>query len=118
MSRHAIVALALLLIPAAAACNRAGSDGSAARPRIALVLKTMNSPFFIDMQRGAERAAAAIDDARTAIAAGTLLATVAQYPGEMGRSAVAASLKAIEGEAIAPDITVRIGLATKEKGAR
>ena len=27
------------------------------RPRVALVLKTLNSPFFIEMQRGAEEAA-------------------------------------------------------------
>jgi ribose transport system substrate-binding protein len=53
---------ALLILPclaclaAAAACNREGPQQEA-RPRVALVLKTLNSPFFIDMQRGAEEAA-------------------------------------------------------------
>lgn len=37
-------------------CNRE-SPSTAGRPRIALVLKTLNSPFFNDMQRGAEEAA-------------------------------------------------------------
>lgn len=36
------------------ACGRAHDD----RPRVALVLKTLNSPFFLDMRRGAEEAAA------------------------------------------------------------
>ena len=31
--------------------------GDAGRPALALVLKTLNSPFFIDMQRGAQEAA-------------------------------------------------------------
>jgi ribose transport system substrate-binding protein len=39
-------------------CNRAGSDSAEdGKPRIALVLKTRNSPFFLDLQRGAEKAA-------------------------------------------------------------
>lgn len=44
-------------LAAAAACNRqpAATDGS--RPRVALVLKTLNHPFFLDMQRGAREAA-------------------------------------------------------------
>ena len=45
------------------ACNRSTTTTTtqqqqAAGPRIALVLKTLNSPFFIDMQKGAEEAAA------------------------------------------------------------
>ena len=53
--RLCICAIALTTI-AAAACNRGGpADGG--RPRVALVLKTLNNPFFIDMQRGAEAAA-------------------------------------------------------------
>jgi ribose transport system substrate-binding protein len=39
-----------------AACNRTGTGGSS-KPRIAFVLKTLNSPFFNDMQRGAQSAA-------------------------------------------------------------
>jgi ribose transport system substrate-binding protein len=37
-------------------CQR-GTDQAGATPRIALVLKTLNNPFFIDMQKGAEEAA-------------------------------------------------------------
>ena len=56
MRRRRIVAgvCAALL---AAACEKAGPPEPAAGPRIALVLKTPNNPFFIDMQRGAEQAA-------------------------------------------------------------
>jgi ribose transport system substrate-binding protein len=39
-----------------AACNRGGTGGSS-KPRVAFVLKTLNSPFFNDMQRGAQSAA-------------------------------------------------------------
>src|SRR3989441_10524826 len=39
-------------------CNRGGdTTTSTAKPRVALVLKTLNSPFFNDMQRGAQAAA-------------------------------------------------------------
>ena len=38
------------------ACQR-GTDQAGGAPRIALVLKTANNPFFIDMQKGAEEAA-------------------------------------------------------------
>jgi ribose transport system substrate-binding protein len=48
-----VAACALLLV---GACNR-GRTPEADRPTVALVLKTLNSPFFIDMQRGAEEAA-------------------------------------------------------------
>ena len=41
-----------------AGCNRGGNDAANKAPRIALVLKTLNSPFFNDMQRGAQTAAA------------------------------------------------------------
>jgi ribose transport system substrate-binding protein len=37
-------------------CQR-GNDQAGGAPRIALVLKTLNNPFFIDMQKGAEEAA-------------------------------------------------------------
>ena len=47
---------------ALAGCNRGGdSSTSAAKPRVALVLKTLNSPFFNDMQRGAQAAASRLD---------------------------------------------------------
>jgi len=54
----------LLLAVVAAACgaresSEAGgaSGGGSSKPRVALVLKTLNSPFFIDMERGAKEAA-------------------------------------------------------------
>jgi ribose transport system substrate-binding protein len=49
--RHLLAALVSLLT---AACGR----GRSARARVALVLKTLNSPFFLDMRAGAESAAA------------------------------------------------------------
>jgi ribose transport system substrate-binding protein len=55
----------------------------------------------------------AVDDARKAIEAGTMLATVAQYPDEMGRVAVEAAVKAIKGETVPQETNVRIGLVTK-----
>ena len=52
--------LTLLLLAALSAglfaCQR-GGDQSQGRPRIALVMKTANNPFFIEMQKGAEAAA-------------------------------------------------------------
>ena len=56
----------------------------------------------------------ALQDARRAITAGTMEATVAQFPDEMGRIAVESAVKAVKGEAVTPDISVRIGLVTKE----
>lgn len=53
--RFALVAVA---VAALAACGRSGEHD---RPRVALVLKTLNSPFFIDLQKGAEAAAARLD---------------------------------------------------------
>lgn len=37
-------------------CQRKGKDAEA-KPTIAIVMKTLNNPFFIEMQRGAEKAA-------------------------------------------------------------
>jgi ribose transport system substrate-binding protein len=52
--------LTLLLLAALSAglfaCQR-GGDQTQGRPRIALVMKTANNPFFIEMQKGAEEAA-------------------------------------------------------------
>ena len=56
----------------------------------------------------------AVDDARKAIVAGTMEATVAQFPSEMGRIAIETALKAMRGESVPADVTVRIGLVTKE----
>ena len=56
---HAVLtrylALAAVLL---AGCGRPAAERSpAGRPTVALVLKTLNHPYFIDMQRGAEEAA-------------------------------------------------------------
>ncbi len=58
LTRRAVV-LALTGL-AGTACRRGGPSQTQTRPRVALVLKTLNSPFFIDMQRGAEEAAARV----------------------------------------------------------
>jgi ribose transport system substrate-binding protein len=54
--------LTLFLIVVAAipllSCNRgAATGGTSDRPTVALVLKTLNHPFFVDMRRGAQEAA-------------------------------------------------------------
>src|SRR3954471_1898269 len=56
----------------------------------------------------------ALDDAKKAIAAGTMEASVAQFPSEMGRVAVENAVKVIHGEKIADDIKVRLELVTKD----
>jgi ribose transport system substrate-binding protein len=56
----------------------------------------------------------AVPDARKALVEGTMEATVAQYPDEMGRVAVETAVKVLKGEPVAPEVTVRIGLVTKE----
>jgi len=55
----------------------------------------------------------AVDDARKAIAAGTMLGSVAQFPSEMGRLAVEDALKLIRGEKPEAEQKVRIELVTK-----
>jgi ribose transport system substrate-binding protein len=60
----------------------------------------------------------AIDDARRAISEGRMDATVAQFPDEMGRSAVETAVKALKGESVPPETSVRIGLVTKDNAAR
>jgi ribose transport system substrate-binding protein len=56
----------------------------------------------------------ALDDARKAIAAGTMAASVAQFPAEMGRVAVESAVKVIKGETLPADITVKLDLVTKD----
>jgi ribose transport system substrate-binding protein len=58
MTRFAFrVSLILAMALALAGCNRGSSTSSDAAPRVAFVMKTLNHPFFLDMQRGAEEAA-------------------------------------------------------------
>jgi ribose transport system substrate-binding protein len=49
--------VALLLAALAAGCNRAPESNTTGAPRVAFVMKTLNHPFFLDMQRGAVEAA-------------------------------------------------------------
>jgi ribose transport system substrate-binding protein len=55
----------------------------------------------------------AVDDARKAIEAGTMAASVAQLPSEMGRIAVESASKIIRGETIPAEQLVRIELVKK-----
>ena len=41
----------------AGGCNRGSSTETGAAPKVAFVMKTLNHPFFLDMQRGAQEAA-------------------------------------------------------------
>ena len=56
----------------------------------------------------------ALDDAKKAIAAGTMEASVAQFPAEMGRVAVESAVKVLHGEKLPPDINVKLELVTKD----
>ena len=56
----------------------------------------------------------ALDDARKAIAEGTMEASVAQFPHEMGRVAVESAVRAMRGETLPPEIKVRLELVTKD----
>src|ERR1700733_10098060 len=51
--------LTLILAAAAlsASCNRGPATTNSDRPTVALVLKTLNHPYFVDMRRGAQEAA-------------------------------------------------------------
>ncbi len=55
----------------------------------------------------------ALDDAKTAIAAGRMDASVAQFPYEMGKSSVEAAVKILNGEAVPPEVLVRLEMVTK-----
>jgi ribose transport system substrate-binding protein len=49
--------LAAVLALGLVSCNRQPASGAGGKPRVALVLKTLNHPFFVDMRRGAQEAA-------------------------------------------------------------
>lgn len=55
----------------------------------------------------------ALDDAKKAIAAGTMEASVAQFPEEMGRVAVESAVKVMRGEALPPEVNVKLELVTR-----
>jgi ribose transport system substrate-binding protein len=60
----------------------------------------------------------ALDDAKKAIAAGTMDASVAQFPYEMGKAAVESAVKVMNGETLTPDIMVKLEMITKASGPR
>jgi ribose transport system substrate-binding protein len=47
----------LVMLGLVVGCNRGGSTETSAPPKVAFVMKTLNHPFFLDMQRGAQEAA-------------------------------------------------------------
>lgn len=49
--------LVLAAAAAVAGCNRQPAGGTGGAPRVAFVMKTLNHPFFLDMQKGAQEAA-------------------------------------------------------------
>jgi ribose transport system substrate-binding protein len=55
----------------------------------------------------------ALDDAKKAVEAGTMAATVAQFPYEMGKAAVESAVKVLAGEKLPPDIMVKLEMVTK-----
>jgi ribose transport system substrate-binding protein len=55
--RSLILGIVMLAVGVAAACNRGAATDTRAVPRVAFVMKTLNHPFFLDMQRGAQDAA-------------------------------------------------------------
>jgi ribose transport system substrate-binding protein len=60
----------------------------------------------------------ALDDAKKAIAAGTMDASVAQFPSEMGKAAIENVVKAIRGEKLPASIMVKLEMVTKESLVR
>ena len=57
----------------------------------------------------------AVEDARKAIAEGAILASVAQFPSEMGRVAVESAQKILRGQTLPPEQPVRIDLVTRDR---
>src|SRR5471032_1713575 len=52
-----ILALVCMAAIASASCNRGGTTANTGKPTVALILKTLNHPYFVDMRRGAQEAA-------------------------------------------------------------
>ena len=57
MKKGLVLVLLAALCVGLTNCQRGGEQSSGGRQRIALVMKTANNPFFIEMQKGAEEAA-------------------------------------------------------------
>jgi len=52
-----LVVLFLMVTLGTVSCNRGTTTTTSGKPTVALVLKTLNHPFFVDMRRGAQEAA-------------------------------------------------------------
>jgi ribose transport system substrate-binding protein len=57
----------------------------------------------------------ALDDAKKAIEAGTMDASVAQFPYEMGKAAVESAVKILAGEKVPGDIMVKLEMVTRQR---
>ena len=57
-SIHFLLTIILTMAIVMISCQRGNQGDNSSQPTIALVMKTLNNPFFIDMQAGAEEAAA------------------------------------------------------------
>jgi ribose transport system substrate-binding protein len=57
----------------------------------------------------------ALDDAKKAIEAGAMEASVAQFPYEMGKAAVESAVKILAGEKLPSDIMVKLEMVTKQR---
>jgi ribose transport system substrate-binding protein len=58
MSRLASgLSIGLVILGLVGGCNRGSSTETGGAPKVAFVMKTLNHPFFLDMQRGAQEAA-------------------------------------------------------------
>ena len=55
----------------------------------------------------------ALDDARKAIETGTMEASVAQFPYDMGKAAVESAVKVLAGETLPPEVIVKLEMVTK-----
>ena len=60
----------------------------------------------------------ALDDAKKAIAEGTMSASVAQFPYEMGKAAVESAVRLLEGKPLPADIMVKLEMVTKDTLAK
>src|SRR5687767_15192082 len=60
----------------------------------------------------------ALDDAKKAIAAGTMEASVAQFPYDMGKAAVESAVKVLNGETLPADIMVKLEMITKSTSSK
>jgi ribose transport system substrate-binding protein len=56
----------------------------------------------------------ALDDAKKAIAAGTMDASVAQFPYEMGKAAIESAAKVLAGEKLPADLMVKLDMVTRD----